>query len=388
MLTPEQEAAFESRAPRAERIVFAPYRVCLVGAHIDHQGGVVTGFALDHGVALAYTPTDDRAIELDDALQTGSVTIGEDNVVASCTAADDWRMFALGAASLLAERKRGLRGTIAGSLPPGGLSSSAALSLTLLSAIADADGRQLTPRHSAALAVEIENRFVGVRCGLLDPTVIANARADHLVTLDCATGEISLEPGPSVAIVAIYSGVPRALVTTSFNTRTEECRAAAALIAERLGAWPGDNPPLLGDLPLAGISEHMDAIPPPYSLRARHFATEMERVRRAVEAWRAGDAAEFGRCATESCESSIANYETGTEEQTVLARILQAAPGVHGARFCGGGFGGFVAGVCDPDRASAAATHALENYRRAEPTYAEAAFSVVSHPADGLRWVR
>jgi galactokinase len=46
------------------RHVYSPYRVCPVGAHIDHQYGHVTGFALDHGVDLMYTPTVSGIINL------------------------------------------------------------------------------------------------------------------------------------------------------------------------------------------------------------------------------------------------------------------------------------------------------------------------------------
>ncbi|MBQ7160988.1 MAG: GHMP kinase, partial [Clostridia bacterium] len=35
--------------------VFAPYRICPMGAHIDHQYGLITGFAIDHGIELYYT---------------------------------------------------------------------------------------------------------------------------------------------------------------------------------------------------------------------------------------------------------------------------------------------------------------------------------------------
>lgn len=30
--------------------VFTPYRMCPLGAHVDHQHGIVTGFAIDKGV--------------------------------------------------------------------------------------------------------------------------------------------------------------------------------------------------------------------------------------------------------------------------------------------------------------------------------------------------
>ena len=32
--------------------IFSPYRVCPLGAHVDHQHGLVTGFAIDKGVDL------------------------------------------------------------------------------------------------------------------------------------------------------------------------------------------------------------------------------------------------------------------------------------------------------------------------------------------------
>ena len=37
--------------------IFSPYRVCPLGAHVDHQHGLVTGFAIDKGVDLWWTPS-------------------------------------------------------------------------------------------------------------------------------------------------------------------------------------------------------------------------------------------------------------------------------------------------------------------------------------------
>jgi galactokinase len=33
--------------------IFSPYRVCPIGAHVDHQHGLVTGFAINKGVGLS-----------------------------------------------------------------------------------------------------------------------------------------------------------------------------------------------------------------------------------------------------------------------------------------------------------------------------------------------
>ena len=37
--------------------IFSPYRVCPLGAHVDHQHGLVTGFAIDKGVDLWFDVT-------------------------------------------------------------------------------------------------------------------------------------------------------------------------------------------------------------------------------------------------------------------------------------------------------------------------------------------
>jgi len=43
---------------------FCPYRVCPLGAHIDHQFGMVHGFALNYGVHIAYGIEKGGIIEL------------------------------------------------------------------------------------------------------------------------------------------------------------------------------------------------------------------------------------------------------------------------------------------------------------------------------------
>ena len=45
-------------------VVFTPYRVCPLRAHVDHQHGYVTGFAIDKGVKLEFDVTNNGEIEL------------------------------------------------------------------------------------------------------------------------------------------------------------------------------------------------------------------------------------------------------------------------------------------------------------------------------------
>ena len=44
--------------------IFSPYRVCPLGAHVDHQHGLVTGFAINKGVDLWFNVRKDSMVRL------------------------------------------------------------------------------------------------------------------------------------------------------------------------------------------------------------------------------------------------------------------------------------------------------------------------------------
>lgn len=45
-------------------IAFCPYRVCPIGAHVDHQLGKITGLAIDKGIHIAYRPKQNGVVEM------------------------------------------------------------------------------------------------------------------------------------------------------------------------------------------------------------------------------------------------------------------------------------------------------------------------------------
>ena len=53
--------------------IFSPYRVCPIGAHVDHQHGLVTGFAIDKGVDFWFSPNDDGHVHLESLTFDGTV---------------------------------------------------------------------------------------------------------------------------------------------------------------------------------------------------------------------------------------------------------------------------------------------------------------------------
>ena len=120
---------------------FTPYRVCPVGAHVDHQLGKITGFAINKGIHIAYGPKKNGVVEIQ-SLQFPKRA--QWHVASTPEVPEgDWADHLRGATISLYARynlKVGLCAVIDGELPIGGLSSSAAVIITFLSALCGCRG--------------------------------------------------------------------------------------------------------------------------------------------------------------------------------------------------------------------------------------------------------
>ena len=110
----------------AEGVAFAPYRVCPIGAHSDHNLGKITGFAINKGIHIAYSVKNNGIVEMS-SLQFAKRAQWHIREIGNKTG--DWADYLRGATWALSRAHTlsvGLCGVIEGSLPIGGLSSSAA----------------------------------------------------------------------------------------------------------------------------------------------------------------------------------------------------------------------------------------------------------------------
>src|SRR5205823_1599167 len=67
-------------APAQVRLVRSPYRVCPLGAHIDHQLGPVTAMAIDQSVLLAFAPSGSKWVRVASLDFEGEVAFSLDDV--------------------------------------------------------------------------------------------------------------------------------------------------------------------------------------------------------------------------------------------------------------------------------------------------------------------
>lgn len=377
---------------RTVRAVFAPYRICPLGAHIDHQGGLVTAMALDRGVRLAYAPWPRPEARMASHDFAGEVRFRFDAI--PDRQPGDWGNFLRGAVRVLAQRQRlgtGIVGVTQGSISEGGLSSSAAVGVAYLLALEDVNGLTVTPPENIRLDQFIENTYLGLRNGILDQAAILLSRRQQLTVIDCATVGHTLVPPPDnlppFAILIAMSGLRQALVSTDYNRRVDECREAARQLLAAAGRVVTTGPagPVLGDVTAQDYAAHAACLSGPAARRAAHYFGEWDRVRRGIAAWRRGDLRTFGQLITASGESSICNYECGAPPLIALYELLVATPGVYGARFSGAGFRGGCLAVVEPAQAAAVAAQVRAAYTRRHPELAAQAQMLCCRSADGAR---
>ena len=384
-----EERFYEIYHREADGLAFAPYRICPIGAHSDHNLGKITGFAIDCGVRFAYRPKENGVIELA-SLQFEKRA--QWHIASVPGRQNDWADYLRGATWALLKKHPltvGVCGVIEGSLPIGGLSSSAAVTLAFLSALCKVNGVRLSAQELIDTAFDAERNYVGVSVGKLDQSCEVLGRKDRLLYLDTADGSYELIPArPEMnpfEIAIFFSGLEHSLVGSRFNMRVDELRAGVyalmALSGMEYGKFAEAN---ARNVPYETYLRYRDRLPLPWAKRCEHWYTEFQRVEQGAEAWRRGDIAEYGRLSFASGWSSIHNWESGAPEQIRLYEILRETDGVYGGRFCGAGFKGCCLALIDPAYEESVVRRVSAAYLRDFPALKDKYAVHIANSADGV----
>ena len=310
---------------------FAPGRVELLGNHTDYNGGVVLSVAINLGIAARGRARNDEKIRLTSEGLSGVVNADLETLAPN----DSWADYPLGVAKVLHDNGfpvAGFEANFSSNLPLGaGLSSSAAIEVSMAVLLTRLFNFQVPPIDLARLCRKAENEYVGVSCGLLDQVSSIFGEKDHAIFLDCRAETVETLPfPPEVGLLVVHSGVKHALSGGEYNERRDQCFEAAEILGVRA----------LRD----ATSEQLAAavMPALVKRRAAHIIGENERVFQAVDHLKRHDVVALGKLMRESHRSSIENFENSTPELDALVEISCAQEGVYGARLTGGGFGGAI----------------------------------------------
>ena len=362
---------------------FCPYRICPIGAHSDHNHGKITGFAINKGINIAYGVSEKMLVKSLDFEDSYSWDIDVDRKE------NDWADYLRGATFYLNKHyplKNAIKCVIEGSLPIGGLSSSAAVIISFLLALCKVNDIKLEKQELIDIAFEAENKFVGVNVGKLDQSCEVLCKKDHLLYLDTKDNSYKLIKKPDnmkpFDIVIFYSGLEHSLVNSKFNDRVGQLKSAAKHLALFAG-MKSDNV-LCRDVPKEVFDKYKDNLPLEEKLRATHWYEEFERVEKGAKAFEEGNIEEYGRLSFESGYSSINYWQTGATEQIRLYEIMKETKGIYGGRFSGAGFKGCCIALVNPIYTNEAIENVTKKYLESFPELKGKYQAYVCESADGV----
>ncbi|HSF55190.1 MAG TPA: galactokinase [Algoriphagus sp.] len=329
---------FQTHFSTKPLIAFAPGRINLIGEHTDYQEGFVFPAAVKQGIWVAIQKNELSICRLYSLDFEQEFTF---DLEAFSPKKGHWATYAMGMVALLKQAGYPITGfdmVIGGNIPVGsGLSSSAALSVAIGTAISGLFGFQVPKKSIALYGQKSEHLFAGVKCGIMDQYASAFGVEGKALLLDCRSNtheEVPAEFG-DYSLILVNSKVKHSLADTAYNKRREACEESVRILSPN---FPGIK--TLRDIPVEDLGKVENLLPSELFPKAKHLITEIARVHLAGKALKTGDLQSFGKLLKASHESLSKDYEVSCVELDFLAETSWEIDGVLGSRMMGGGFGG------------------------------------------------
>ena len=324
---------------------FAPGRVNLIGEHLDYNGGLVLPAALTIGVTATFTKRNDNKVVLRSATHPffKEIDLADDLVF---DAKNDWTNYPIGIISQL--KREGYF------VPPcdihfesnlpeaSGLSSSAAVEVLTGFMLLQKSETNIDLVWLANFCRQVENDFIGVKCGIMDQFSVAMGKTGNAILLNCATLEhqyIPLELNDHRLLV-MNTKKPRSLIHSKYNERKAECEEALRILQATSS---------IQNLCEATVPQLDSITDENVKKRALHVVTENLRVKESVKALKFNDLSTFGRLMNASHASLKNFYQVTGLELDTLVDEAQQIKGCLGARMTGAGFGGCAIAIVHKD---------------------------------------
>ncbi|QQS43450.1 galactokinase [Candidatus Roizmanbacteria bacterium] len=337
-----------------EVISQAPGRAEIIGNHTDYNSGYALSAAIARKTVTMLARRDDRMIRV------ASAGYAEEPAEFSLDGMQkgehgNWLNYIKGVLREIIKVRPDLPGMdilIDSDVPSsGGVSSSAALELSLATGIMHLTGIEMDPVKKAHMCQKAENGdLIGIPCGFLDQASSGLCQKDHLLFLDFQPkGDMPISDMKQIPadlsaydmtfVVIVDKDVKRNLGTSGYPARRAQCEKSVPILAKMLGKEVSS----LRDVSVQEFESCKDKLEETDSemrMRVEHIVYENQRVLDAVHALENGEMERFGEILTASGKSALELYELDAEtpELTKLVTEGRMIEGVIGMRNMGGGF--------------------------------------------------
>ncbi len=357
-----------------------PGRVNLIGEHTDYNDGFVLPLAIDRRAVIVAAPNGTDTARLRSTGVDGEAVVDLTGTISPGEPA--WSNYLRGPLALGMERgliPAGFDALVDSTVPNGGgLSSSAALEVAMLTLLEAMTGKELDPVDKALVAQKAEHEYAGTPCGIMDQFISTMGKPGHALLIDCrdhSTRDVKLD-GPDLAVLIINSNVKHELNGGEYAERRQQCETAA----EQLGVQA------LRDATLDQLEAKRDVLDRVTFRRARHVITENQRTLDTIDAFGKDDLDAVGQFMFDGHRSLKEDFEVSTEELDELVDLAKRhrGEGLIGSRMTGGGFGGCTVSLVKRDAVDTIARQITDAYRGATGVEADAFVTVAAGGAEVL----
>jgi len=320
-------------------LVKAPARVNLIGEHTDYQLGYVLPFAIDRYIWVIGDKRKDKKIKIYSVnyKQFFQTSLSEISYQKNFL----WVNYILGIIKEFLKLDINLSGMeikVEGNIPIGsGLSSSAALEISIAAFINKIFEVNLSPIEIIKLAKRAENEFIGVKCGIMDQFSSYLSKENHAILLNCKTLQYEYIPLylKDYQILLVDTKKERKLSSSFYNERVKQVEKALQIIKKEI-----NNVEFLCDITLTQLRNFKKKMDNICYKRALHIVEENKRVLDVSRFLKNGEVEKIGNLIYASHESLKNLYQVSCEELDFIVDFCKNFKEVLGARLTGAGFGG------------------------------------------------
>ena len=321
-------------------IAFAPGRIEVLGNHTDYNKGMTLSAAINQGIFFAISSSNTKSIQINSINLNESVSFSLSKIKSSSIY--PWVDYIKGILYYFENegiKLEGMNCTFYGSIPMGsGLSSSAALEISLLFALQEYYKSSIKLVKLAKIAQLAEQNFAGCQCGLLDQYSSIFGIKNGLIHIDFKTNKITQIPIPNDAnFLMVNSNAKHELINSPYNSRRISCNNAVNelnnLLPKKIKS--------LADISYLDFKKYSKYLTIDSFKRGSHIIDEIERVKKSISLLDNNKLDNFGKLLYESHKSSQINFENSCNELDLIVDIANQY-NAKGARLSGGGWGGSV----------------------------------------------
>jgi len=317
----------------------APGRINIIGEHTDYNFGFVLPAAIDRKIQFLVRRRNDNKVSVwaENFQEKEEFFVDEIQI----PQVKNWGNYVKGIYWILGKEVYtvgGVDALVAGDIPlESGLSSSAALEISILTAFNELFKMSLSKEQIARLSQKAENNYVGVKCGLMDQFISVFGRKNTALFLDCETLKYEYVPltleEHGFNILVYDSRVHRELSSSDYNKRRVESNNALSILKD-------SGVKSFKDVDKRLLEDKKNEMGNMLFRRARHVITENQRVKESVHYLKMEDFQKLGELLFQSHESLRDDYEVSCPELDLLYDVGKQFEGCLGARMTGAGFGG------------------------------------------------